>query len=171
MKLSFKENEQEILILSKRIATAYVKTTGLFQEWDDACQDAALLLAQTDFDDSYPQPARRAYLTRRCVMALLRERQKITGARLRRPPEFRSFGELDPPDDRRTSSSRVDDVERATTTAKEALSDRDRAIVDAWLAGLGQVEIARRFELSQSRVSRIVKQYKDAARRRSGDAE
>lgn len=168
MKLSFKENEQEILILSKRIATAYVKTTGLFQEWDDACQDAALLLAQTDFDDSYPQPARRAYLTRRCVMALLRERQKRTGARLRRPPEFRSFDELDPPDDRRSSSSVVD-VERATTTAKEELSDRDRTIVEAWLAGVGQVEIARRFELSQSRVSRIVKQYRETVRLRSGE--
>ena len=167
MKLSFKEDEHEILVLSKRIAVAYVRATGLFSEWDDARQDAALLLAQTEFDDSYPRSARRAYLTRRCVMALLRERQKRTGARLRRPPEFQSFGELDPPDRR---SSGVDVVAiGATVAAKEELSDRDRRIVDAWLAGVGQVEIARRFEISQSRVSRIVKQYKDAARRLKGD--
>ena len=120
-----------------------------------------LLSNRFKYDPARSRYEIRAYLIRRISGQLIRNRQRATGARLKRPPTFSAleYTRID---------KRAPDPAKATAEAEERRAElerianalpqfppRDRLILCVLLRGYTHAETARAFNLTRARVSQL----------------
>lgn len=165
-KLTFDDDLQTILDLSKSISTAFVHITRRGDLREDARGDAILALIGLEYNEN--NGGWRSYLKTRALGLLIRDYQNKTGQRLKRKPRFVEYLESatkagDTDDDGALS----DDSENCKTAINNALRHfpkRSREVLTAWLAGKKQTEIAQELGVTRGRVSQIVSCFKTSAR-------
>ena len=162
-KLTFENDLDTILDLSKKIAVSFCRVTGRRDLRGDAENDAVLALLSVEYDPS--NVGARSYLKTRALGQLIRDYQNKTGQRLKNKPQFCEYIE---------TAARVEDRHEPTdddATEKDALekalqefTTRDRAFLSDWIAGKKQIKIAADLGLTRGRISQIITRFKRKAR-------
>lgn len=161
MLLTFERDLDLILSLASSIGDAFARVSGRYDLREDAASDAVLALIAVEFDPD--REGWKQYLKTRVLGKLLRDLQTRTGRRLKVPPAFVQYVEgvasEDPPEEEDETSD-----EDAIRKALEQFAERDRALIQDYVEGKKQIEIARELRLSRGRISQILTKFKSLAR-------
>lgn len=151
---------------------ARITTRGAPGNYEDSKQDALLWLLEGRFsyDPTKTKQEIRAYLITRIVGQLVRNWQNEHGTRLKNAPSFVSVSSLqlvyeDEPF--YISEEREKNNRKQWAIIEEvlnALNPLKRSIIEKYLSGISNKDIARQQGLTRGRISQIVGEFKEKCR-------
>jgi RNA polymerase sigma factor (sigma-70 family) len=162
-----KLTEEQVIEYAKQCAKAYVAQYGRSPLIDvgDAYSIAWLALSKNDEYDETRSPLEiKSLIKTRGVNAIVREYQKLYGLRRKNPIKFVPLVE-GAVDVQKTTDRQNDEYdERVKQALSQAFDSRSIEIVAAILEGGKQVDVARRFHISEGRVSQIFTEFRRRVR-------
>lgn len=172
MRLTYDDNLDEILAISRRAGALYARFGG---DREEGAAEAVVLIIGYDIPPHLTAEHRFNYLARRAAGEMIRKYQKSHGLTLKNPPVLMSLddvtAEIVAPvsaiEQEETTAAAAIDRALDWLTVAEVLAEmniRDAVIIQAWLSGYKQREIARAYQLTPPRVSQIITDFKARAR-------
>lgn len=159
MKLTFESDSELIIRLAQKCAKAFCRQVNNASLFDDAQNDAILLLLEYEFDTFYSPEQINAYLKKRVVGKLIRNYQTVTGSRRKHKRE--RVDEADVEDTSRKVDSSTNDIIRRALVRSSAFK---QLVISDYLEGWKQKDIAKKYGLSRGRISQIIGTFKRCAR-------
>lgn len=155
--------EKDVLPFAKAVARSYCSLSGSWNNYDDAVGESCVFLLE--HREFWIRPT--TWLKRRVIGQLIRNYQNERGLRRKHKTTTNHVDEsLIAPQKDKTDSNKVDERNRIIDRALQQPDvAQDSAIIRDILGGVSREEVAKKYKITQGRVSQLFHQFRIACLR------